>query len=363
MMAGGTASAKLAGAFAVMLGACGARTDLQRERDSSDAEQLPACVEDGEWTQVGDLAAARIGPAVAALEGGDAIVAGGTDVDVLDSVERYDGASGSFSLIGKLIAPRTLFAAVTLQDGRVLLTGGFTGGADGSGAGVKFSELVDPATNEVAVTSDMPIGRYFHSMATLPNGHVLVVGGFQLDVEVDKAAVYDPTVAAWEEIDAKPSVAGGYTQAVANAHGAYVLARDGVYDFDGDTFTKMDFGDYEPAFDVPIATRWRDGFASVQNNGNIWAFADGELHWTRLWIPNPDVAPPFPTEVLPLCDAFFVFADKEYRLRFEPPPLEATWAHREIREQRGVRLENGQLLLVGGRDSFGEASRRAELFR
>ena len=74
------------------------------------------------------------------------------------------------------VAPQHVNYVVTLQDGRVLLTGGYTGALDGSGAGVKFSEIVDPATNQLAVTSDMPMGRYYHSMVTLPNGHVLVVG-------------------------------------------------------------------------------------------------------------------------------------------------------------------------------------------
>ena len=349
----------------VALSACGARSDLERERrgDEPLAPNPPACLEDGEWTQVGDLAVPRVGPVLAAIEGGDAIIAGGFDLEPMDSVERYYAASGSFSIIGNLIAPRSLFAAVTLEDGRVLLTGGYTGAPDGSGAGVKFSEIFDPITNELTVTSDMPIGRYFHSMATLPTGLVLVVGGFQLDVGVQKAAIYDPNVITWEEIDAPASVAGGYTQAIANEHGAWILASDGVYDFDGVSFTKMDFEDGDPTFDVPIATRWRDGFASIQNDGNIWAFADREVYWTRLWLPSPDVPSPTPSEVLPLCDAFLVFADREDRLQFKPSPLEVTSQERQITETRGVRLDNGQLLIVGGRDEFGAASSRAELFR
>lgn len=82
----------------VVLAACGARTDLQSERDADEPREPtrpPACLEDGRWTQVGDLAVARAGPALAAVEGGQAIIAGGFGDDPLDTVERYDARRGA----------------------------------------------------------------------------------------------------------------------------------------------------------------------------------------------------------------------------------------------------------------------------
>ena len=62
---------------------------------------------------------------------------------------------------------------VTLKDGRVLAAGGEIGGAATRTAGT-----YDPATGQWAVTGDMIAARIRHTATLLDDGRVLIVGGY-----------------------------------------------------------------------------------------------------------------------------------------------------------------------------------------
>jgi len=68
-----------------------------------------------------------------------------------------------------------------LQDGRVLITGGFDGPPS---TRVKSAEIYDPATGSFATTGSMNLARWLHTTTLLPNGTVLVVGGGSLFAEI-----------------------------------------------------------------------------------------------------------------------------------------------------------------------------------
>ena len=59
----------------------------------------------------------------------------------------------------------------SLNSGKLLVTGG-------SGSTAILSELYDPQTALSAYTTSMPEDRYYHSATLLPNGKVLVAGGY-----------------------------------------------------------------------------------------------------------------------------------------------------------------------------------------
>ena len=91
------------------------------------------------------------------------------------SAEIYDPASGTFSPAGTLVADRLGHSASLLPDGHVLLAGGY----DRTNKEHPFSstaELYDPATGTSAATGDMTAGLAFQAAAPLPDGRVILVG-------------------------------------------------------------------------------------------------------------------------------------------------------------------------------------------
>jgi hypothetical protein len=88
-----------------------------------------------------------------------------------------------------MVIGRTQFAGTLLLDGRVLVAGGIAGGFTGtnpyagSGGQVPFyaatCEVFDPATSTFTPTAGLGgLGLAFHGASLLPNGSVLVTGGF-----------------------------------------------------------------------------------------------------------------------------------------------------------------------------------------
>ncbi len=72
-----------------------------------------------------------------------------------------------------MVTPRGLHAAATLNDGRVL----FTGGVDGLGVVTTACEVYDPVANTFTAVAPLLGLRAGHAAATLPDGRVMVVGG------------------------------------------------------------------------------------------------------------------------------------------------------------------------------------------
>ena len=95
----------------------------------------------------GDMADARGGHTSTTLKDGRILVTGGwtntTPSNVLMSAELYASATGKFSPTGALPEVRTNHTATLLQDGRVLIVGGFGGP---TATPLASAELFDPKT-------------------------------------------------------------------------------------------------------------------------------------------------------------------------------------------------------------------------
>lgn len=91
----------------------------------------------------------------------------------------FDPISRSFSRVTHLGEARVNHKMVELEDGRVLIIGGNTVSVDGKHIPINTIEVFDPASNQVNWFADRLIEpRYGHDATLLEDGTVLVTGGF-----------------------------------------------------------------------------------------------------------------------------------------------------------------------------------------
>lgn len=95
----------------------------------------------------------------------------------------------------EMATPRASGTATLLDDGRVLLVGGYPGEGRPPTA---FAEVYDPSTDTFTPAGDLVTGRADHSATLLPDGRVLVAGGFDAgDRALDTTEYFDPGTGAF----------------------------------------------------------------------------------------------------------------------------------------------------------------------
>ncbi len=155
----------------------------------------------GRFTTTGSLATGRNFHTATRLDDGRVLIAGGFHAQqgTLDSAELYDPATGAFTpAAGAMTVPRELYTATRLPDGRVLLAGGFN---THSHRTLVSAELYDPKTGQFTRTPGMmDVSRFGHDALWVPAlKKVLIAGGKQHDVNtgrewkaLDGAELFDP---------------------------------------------------------------------------------------------------------------------------------------------------------------------------
>ena len=94
-------------------------------------------------------------------------------------------------------AERAAHTATRLSDGNVLIAGGFREEGT-SEIAIASAELFDSGTSTFTPTSDMNETRSGHTATLLPNGHVLLVGGWNENSRSSTAELYDPQTGTFE---------------------------------------------------------------------------------------------------------------------------------------------------------------------
>jgi Kelch motif/Galactose oxidase, central domain len=131
----------------------------------------------------------RYGHTATLLQNGKVLVAGGSNdgdlASTLASAELYDPSTGTWSFTGNLNASRISHTATLLPDGRVLVTGGYSPNFVPVGANTFAAaptslngvELYDPATGTWSIAASLNTARNSHTATLLPNGKVLAAAG------------------------------------------------------------------------------------------------------------------------------------------------------------------------------------------
>jgi Ca2+-binding RTX toxin-like protein len=228
---------------------------------------------------IGSMTGPRRGAVAAPLPDGRVLIAGGNygiGGGPLSSAEIFDPATNNFSSagIGSMSVPRDAAVAAPLPDGRVLVMGGCCD----SGGPYSSAEIFDPATNSFSSTGigSMTIPREYAAAAPLPDGRVLIAGGSPTgqDLNVTSSAeVFDPAtnsfsstgigsmtvsrgyVAAAPLPDGRVLLAGGYSAAPTYSS----LASAEVFDPATNTFSSAGIGFMTVRRNYAVAAALRDG--------------------------------------------------------------------------------------------------------
>jgi len=126
------------------------------------------------------------------LRSGKVLLAGGEELsNTTAKSELYDPITGQFQPTGSLVVARESHTATLLQDGRVLIVGG-TRFQYQRWVPLSDAEIYDPVTGTFSLTGSLNDARSYHSATLLPNGKVLITGGFGGQDSLASAELYDP---------------------------------------------------------------------------------------------------------------------------------------------------------------------------
>ena len=167
------------------------------------------------FSATANMPTVRAGHTATMLPSGEVLIIGGqNDEGTLATAELYDAKTNTFTATGSMAAPRTGHTATLLANGKVLVAGGapskalVTGGIDISASPQVTAELYDPLTGLFVATASMSTGRIGHTATLLPDGTVLIAGGFK-DYSssgrgyesYNSAEIYDPVTASFSATD------------------------------------------------------------------------------------------------------------------------------------------------------------------
>ena len=114
-------------------------------------------------------------------------------------------AQPAFQPTGSLTAARYHHAASLLPNGKVLVAGGY------NGSQLASAEIYDPATGIWTPTGSMAETRFVHTTTLLTNGLVLVVGGYGSGVYRASAELYNPATGTWTPTGSLSGPRNGHT--------------------------------------------------------------------------------------------------------------------------------------------------------
>lgn len=140
----------------------------------------------------------RVNQQLTVAWGGRVVVTGGTEwVDghwnSVAKVDVYLPWPRQWLHGASMLQPRSDHGATALADGRVFVTGG-----NYNARLLRSSEIYDVTRDVWTPVAPLPRGRTQFSIATLPDGSVLVAGGFEPDGQMTRTTlIYEPSLDRW----------------------------------------------------------------------------------------------------------------------------------------------------------------------
>jgi WD40 repeat protein len=213
------------------------------------------------------------------LDDGRVLVIGNADQGNAGT-QVFDPSTLRFAPVGPMITPRSWAAVAVLPDGHVLIAGGYPSGQD---AATSSAELFDPDVLTFSPTGSMGTSRAFHSMAILPDGRVFVAPGeSRTTVEV-----YDPSTGTFSAAGTMSSY--GFGNAIALPDGRVVVLG-------GTSLSNQGFAEVWDPTSLTLSPR-RDlpgpvKSAIVLDDGRILLIGGGRSNWSGINDPATGLTTP-----------------------------------------------------------------------
>jgi N-acetylneuraminic acid mutarotase len=184
----------------------------------------------GTWTSAGHMSQFRFSHTATLLANGSVLVAGGEPggsgptAAPVNSTEIFDPVGGTWTPIGSMTVARSRHSATLLPNGKLLVAGGYN--QNGGGLVLASAEIYDPVAATWTLTGSMSVARELQSATLLPNGKVLVAGGLDAVGTSASAEIYDPVAATWT-LTGSMSAARQGPSATLLANGTVLVAGGG----------------------------------------------------------------------------------------------------------------------------------------
>jgi hypothetical protein len=234
----------------------------------------------------GSMVIPRSGHTATLLSNGKVLVTGGAPLTLgpppPEAEELYDPATGAFAPTGVILTPRGLDTATLLNDGTVLVAGGYqqVGLNSVPPPVLATAELYNPTTGAFTQTGSMASPRNRHTATLLSNGKVLVIGSFDGQSALATAEIYDPATRAFTPTgsvaftrtdhtatllnNGKILVTGGWSDiTVVSSHTVYIGQRAVAELYDPVTGSFTTTGTLETPRSQHAATLRKDGTVLV----------------------------------------------------------------------------------------------------
>ena len=189
----------------------------------------------GEWNLTGSLNQGREEFCSVKLDDGRILVAGGYNSGPLSSCEIYTPNTGEWSTTDSMNYAVANFSLTKLSDGKILAIYGI------------FSEIFNPATETWGDSTMLNFTRgFYHGAILLENGKVLVVGG-DYQNNYQGCEIYDPNTNEWiltgfciyQKVDhTLELLPDGRVMAIGGGNSSYEHCE--IYDPDTEIWTEID---------------------------------------------------------------------------------------------------------------------------
>lgn len=255
--------------------------------------------------------------------------------------------------------------AVSLRNGRVLVTGGLS--SDWSTC-LASTELFDPATQTWATMGDMAVGRCNHALVRRADGQALVIAGYDSTyTELSSTETFDIGTGRWRTAPTLSAARAGH-EAVLLSNGDVLVAggsRVGTEKLTSRSSAWQSAASLPTSFYDHSLTPVANGKALLVGNSQVFVYTSSLNVWSPL--PNAPRGDRYEHRATPLQDGRVLLTQSGSPSADLYDPTSNTWTRlggmfTPRSSHTATLMSDGRVLIVGGYSSNYSVDVNAEVF-